>query len=195
MVLPNARYRAQRLATAASIEFIGSNIINGTSVSIPAHQSGDLLVVVASGLGATPQLASGWTNINGSDIIRVAYRISDGTLANTGAFGSAIAVAVVIYRGAHATTPIGNTAIGSQGANSATIPALSGIDTGAWTVRAGVSGNGMQTGNPSTAPSTRRAGNAWVAYWDSDGPGTTVVSTTITGSGYVKGCALEILPA
>jgi surface protein len=89
---------------ATTISFIGS--ATGTnSATVPAHNSGDILVVFAFRDGSTtaPTLPSGWTNINNAgantSAQRNGFRISDGTITTTGTWTNATSVIVLVYRG------------------------------------------------------------------------------------------------
>ncbi|MEI7718880.1 MAG: prepilin-type N-terminal cleavage/methylation domain-containing protein [archaeon] len=116
-------------SACSNIIFVAQNAANGTTVTIPAHNVGDLLVVFAyrSSSNSLPTVPSGWTTINtsgsSSNSSSLAYRIATGSDSGSG-WSNATQVIVQVYRGVSAS-PIGVN--GFQHANSTTVtyPALS----------------------------------------------------------------------
>lgn len=93
----------------ADLSYIGSCGGNTSSCTPPAHQSGDLFVILAGrGGGATaPTLPSGWTSVgtqvtntggtNGS--VRVACKVATSSSETVTGFTNADSLSLTIYRG------------------------------------------------------------------------------------------------
>ncbi|TLY39614.1 MAG: DUF2341 domain-containing protein, partial [Nitrospirae bacterium] len=141
----------------AALSRVSKASAQANSVAITTPSVGDLILVFAHRDGSTtaPTLATNYTNINSSgantNSSRIGYKISDGTETTSGTWTNATSVAVVVYRGQHATTPIGAT--GSGGASSNAIAyntfTLQVTDGTSWVV--GVGGHRTAT-NVGQAP-------------------------------------------
>lgn len=149
-------------SACSAITFVGRAMANGTSVTIPAHNVGDLLVVFAyrSSSNAAPTVPAGWTTINASggsnNSTSVAYRIATGADTATG-WSNATQVIVQIYRGVSAS-PIGS--IGTSQANGqiVTYPtiALSVTNGTSWVIgSAGAASNSSTVEVPPTGMTMR----------------------------------------
>ncbi|AZS06860.1 minor tail protein [Mycobacterium phage Raela] len=99
-------------------EIVGFNINPGTTVTIPAHQVGDVIVIMAYNDGATnPGLPSAggtvptWNNVhngNGNtNAARVAWAVATATNHTSGTWSNSTAVAAVVLRDAEELDPIG----------------------------------------------------------------------------------------
>jgi hypothetical protein len=106
-----------------------ANAVLGTSVTIPAHAAGDVIVVFAYANGInsapTPPAASGtvpaWTliqggggNTNGSGVWRFTATANNHT---SGTWGSCTGLIAVVIEGVHPTTPVGGFARTNANAN------------------------------------------------------------------------------
>jgi hypothetical protein len=116
-------------ATAAATVKGTANAVLGTSVTIPAHDVGDVIVVFAyvNGINSapTPPAASGtvpaWTliqggggNTNGSGVWRFTATATNHT---SGTWGSCTGLIAVVIQGVHPTTPVGGFAQATANAN------------------------------------------------------------------------------
>jgi hypothetical protein len=132
-----------------SISHIGSAAAAAASVTLPAHQPGDLIIVFAArSAGAAPEtvpsLPTGWTSIGTSQrdfwATRVGYKVATSSSETTGTWTNAVRIAALVYRGTDPTAPIGATATaGSTSGNVATYPALALSGVTPWVV--GVAGH------------------------------------------------------
>lgn len=105
---------ATKCSVADLIEFIGANSAAATTVSIPTHAAGDLIIILAnrSTSATPPTLPIGWTNIQSgsvdSESLRVGYKIAASSSETSGTWTNATSLGVVVYRnaavGASATT-------------------------------------------------------------------------------------------
>jgi hypothetical protein len=117
-------------ASAAATVKGTANAVLGNSVSIPAHDIGDVIVVFAYANGInsapTPPAASGtvpaWTliqggggNTNGSGVWRFTATANNHT---SGTWGSCTGLIAVVIQGVHPTTPVGGFAQATANANS-----------------------------------------------------------------------------
>lgn len=109
-----------------AIQFIASNQTAGTTAAIPAHQTGDLLVVFAyrTGTNAQAALPAGWTNVHNTGLnmnsIRVGYKVAASSGEVSGTWTSANHLHVSVFRGQSTSNPIG--AVGTvQGGTGTTI--------------------------------------------------------------------------
>lgn len=106
------------------ISYIGSNVSPSASVTLPAHQTGDLIIIYAvnKGTGA-PSLPAGYTSIEAFTTSanldwRAGYKVATSNAETSGTWTSADVVIAHVYRGV-AASPIGNRA--NNNATSSTI--------------------------------------------------------------------------
>lgn len=134
--------------TASCVTHIASASAGAVTVTIPAHQVGDLLVIFAyrDGNNTSPSLPAGWTNIgtaNGgtNNSSRLAYRIATVTNTSSGTWGNATGLVVHVYRGQNTVTPIGGD--GNVGGNNTTViyPTLTMTQTDGTSWVAGFAGH------------------------------------------------------
>lgn len=188
-----------------AISRVGTNSASGTSVTIPAHQAGDLIILVAYRRGSStpPSLAAGSTNIisgNGSaSSLRVGYKVAAGASETSGTWTSATSMAVHVYRGA---SGIGDAQISGGATTQVTYPALTFVGTNPWVMGVGLvrdtaaslaAPTGMTNQvvfNDSTiSRNATHDTNGTVASWSIQTVATGVASTTVVGS------TIEILAA
>jgi hypothetical protein len=93
--------------------FLGA-ATGGATATVPAHRAGDLLIAWAYRASGTtaPSLPAGWTSIatqaSGSNLAtRLAYRVATASGTLSGTWTNADGLAILAYRRAHPTTPIG----------------------------------------------------------------------------------------
>lgn len=124
-----------------AISHIGTSSAVATTITVPAHVAGDLMVIVAASSAGMPSLPAGWTNIytatSAGGNNRCAYKIATGTTDTSGTWTGAQMLSISVFRGTHATTPIGvvgTLSTGSGGAGSTvSIPGLTGsFATNSW---------------------------------------------------------------
>ena len=136
---------------------VGSAIADGASVTIPAHQAGDLLVIFANRFNSTtiPTLPSGWTSAatktGTSRAGRVGYRVATGSGTTSGTWTGAQTTLVWVLRD-HGG--IGAAAVGA----ATTLPALTLTGSSSW-VGALQSGSELLPAVPSGM--TSRAISSW----------------------------------
>lgn len=192
---------------AGTISFIGA-AQGASSVSLPAHQAGDLILAFAvQGSSALPGLPAGWTNIRTTNLAnvaaRLAYRIAADDSTPSGSWSPAAVVLAAVYRGAVGVGA--STQTGVNNSSSVAIPPLASMDVSdgsSWVV--GVVGRRQGASEFSFADLTNRQfrdngslncmglmcdTNAGVAAWG----GTEAVSLS-TSLGIIFG-AVELLAA
>ena len=113
-----------------AISYIGQAAAQDTSVTPPTHAAGDLFVAFASRENneTPPDLPSGWTNIyDGGDsysAFRCAYKVAASSSETSGTWTNAYAMTLHVYRGVHATTPVGDFDNYPSGGSTLSYPAL-----------------------------------------------------------------------
>ena len=138
---------------------VGSAIADGASVTIPAHQAGDLLVIFANRFDSTtiPTLPSGWTSAatktGTSRAGRVGYRVATGSGTTSGTWTGAQTTLVWVLRD--------HGGIGAAAVDAATtLPALTLTGSSSW-VGALQSGSELLPAVPSGM--TSRNSSAWAS--------------------------------
>jgi len=101
-------------AAPSPIQFIGqvSGTGTGSSLTMPSHQAGDLLVAWSYRVGSStePSLPSGWTNINfgggtsSSNAARAAFRVADDSSTPAPTFSNGGFTIILVYRNARIAT-------------------------------------------------------------------------------------------
>lgn len=98
----------RKLAAAVSdIVHVGSASNNGTTATLPAHQSGDLILGFGfrGGSTAAPTVPAGWTSVAVNSVntgAALAYKFAASSGETSGTWSSANYVAFAVYRGASA---------------------------------------------------------------------------------------------
>jgi hypothetical protein len=132
----------------SSITRQGSASSAGTSVALPTHATGDMIVITAfdSAGGTNPSLPAGYTVI-GSGIpggviaSKTGYKIAASNAEVSGTWTGATSVHATVFRGIDSTTPFGATGSGtSASSGSMTYPALTlqNVDGSSWVYFAGI---------------------------------------------------------
>lgn len=107
-----------------AITRIGEATAAATSVSLPAHQAGDLILIFAvrDNSATSPTLPSGYTSIaaNGSNsvAIRGGYKIAASSSETSGTWSGATSVHAHVLRGVDNTTPTGGSSTGTAASTS-----------------------------------------------------------------------------
>jgi len=94
-----------------SISFIGQNTAsNATSVTLPAHQAGDFLLIHAGTYRGLPiTIPVGWTPINSGSGLVSAYKIAQSSTETSGTWVGATLLNSLVYRGVSPAVPVGST--------------------------------------------------------------------------------------
>lgn len=129
------------IINAPTASVIASAVGTGTSVAIPTHQVGDLLLITTKANSGTPPTkpsAAGtvpsWTTIDsgsgGSTGIHTAYAVATATNHTTGTWTNCNGISITVIRGQMAGTPIGGHTItgGTTGVATTTALTLSQTD-------------------------------------------------------------------
>lgn len=148
---------------ASPIQFIGSTTASGNTITIPAHQAGDLIVMCTRGSGTAP---SGWTNHvtrSGSWTGgRIGWRIAPSAGTVSGTWNGANQMVCAVYRGA--------TGLGAfNSAGDVTFPYLTMQQPNSWAVRMAVTRYDHTHTNPPNPPNTVRGHQVSLTVWDSGG--------------------------
>lgn len=197
-MIPANRYRACPNGLVVPAEYVSSNRTeNSTTISVPTHQAGDLLIFLAWRANATsPGLAAGCTNLAAwSGTLRsgrIGYKYAASGSETSGTWSSSQQLSVLVYRNAQ----IGVVST----ANTNSYPALSGFTVNALLARFG-GGAGAAPSTPSGF--TSRQERYSVVYGahrtsDTNGPygATSIGAETLTGpSQYQLGATFAIEPA
>jgi hypothetical protein len=189
------------------ISLVGHNSAAGANtITIPAHQSGDLMVIFAYRRNASGEitLPSGWTdliNVNGSgtQACRCGYRVATSNSETSGTWTNAQAMLVHVFRGQD-TVGASNSTTGSG--TTVTFPALTmHVASGtSWVL--GFAGH--RAGNFSGAPSgmTLRENfgsegnyNAMCADTNGGVSSWSAQTTTVSSTGNWIGATIEIKSA
>lgn len=191
------------------VQYFTSQIYSTNSGTLPTHQAGDLLVIVASAAGSTaPTLPSGWTEAYVSPssefsmACRVGYRFATAANTPSGTWSGASWLCAYIFRNADTTKPIG--AIASINTASNTVGNAPGLtlvnDKGESAVAACFINNGT---SGSFGANTQPVGwqmknrNARVVSNEKiDTRNAPASSETLVGGGSVnwRGTTFEVLP-
>ena len=127
-----------------TISFIGHNSVsNSSTIVLPAHQAGDVIIMQAAAKSVMPATPSGWTNITGSVgsslSVRYAYKVAQSSSEISGSWIGAEVLTVQVYRGASPVSPIGSANVGGNG-------------------------NSTIINYPSLSPLNRTDGSSWLLY-------------------------------
>jgi hypothetical protein len=125
-----------------------------TSISLPAHAAGDMLIIAAGGGGgdSIPSVPSGWTQINSVSSavdwlgIVCAYKVAADDSETSGTWDGAYQLVAAVYDG---VASIGGTAK-SVGSSTVTYPGItmSVSDGSSWVVGVGIFNGGAAYSTP-----------------------------------------------
>lgn len=132
-----------------TVSFVGAASAEATSLTLPAHQAGDLLVMYARGLSASPTpptLPSGWLQVLRFSVstnnVAFCYQIASAAGTASGTWANAQHLMCVVYR--HTTNLL---AIGlpssASGTNTATVnyPSVTAYPLSGWVLGMGSAKN------------------------------------------------------
>ena len=156
----------------SSISLKGTATAATTSVSLPTHAAGDMLIIAASG-SFVPKLPSGWTRITSTSVgtspirgLICAYKVAEDGSETSGTWTGATRIVAAVYDG---VASIGSDARQS-GTSTITYPGLtmSVSDGSSWVVGAGVfdSGSSATYAVPPTGMTYRNGGNGALGLHD-----------------------------
>jgi len=193
-----------------SISLVGTQTASATTVTIPSHQAGDLILIWAerNSSGTAPSLPAGFTNVltvaQGSNVsARLGYRIANGSTDTSGTWTNAAEITCHVYRpSAGNVLRIGQSASSSSTTTTVTYPALTLADSGGNSWIAGFAAANNITQTLSTAPSGMTnesslvGGVGQVAGADTEGGvGSWSVQTVSAGTGNSVSATVEIVLA
>lgn len=143
------------------IRFVGAAAAATSSVTLPAHVAGDLIIIIASredgGDPETiPTVPGGYTPISGGGqagaffAAAVGYKLAASSSETSGTWTNATAIAVSIYRGCKASSPVGVSSGSIATSSNLTFNALT-LDGGgkSWVVGLGAHRTASSLGPPS----------------------------------------------
>lgn len=188
-----------------AVSFVGANGANGTSVTLPAHQVGDLLIAIAfrdgsntapsqpANTGATAPWVTITTASGNSNSARFSYAIATTTNHTSGTWTNASELVVAVYRGAR----IGNFATAGVNSNTITYPAVTLVTNNGTSWVAGLAGHRLSTQVDIPPPGMTNRGssiNLSAAIHDTNGGVTdwTAQSVVQNASSGWKSMSLEI---
>ena len=189
------------------VRYIGGSVaVGGTTLSLPAHQAGDLLVVLSLDGGASTSIPADWTVIFNDSGTRnyCCYKIAESdteTVSHWSTLYSYTRRCSFVWRGARAQSPIGAVSYRQDDYGALTVPAITANHSPSWLACiAGAKPSGVpftDGGAPTDFPGMTLLLNnsAWRRAWDSNSPKGSLSLTTITAeyAAYVTVC-LEIIP-
>lgn len=162
LVMSDNRSVTATFSATPQVSFVGANSASGTSVSIPSHQAGDLIVIFAyrDVSNTPPSLAGGWINISsgGSSVFtpnssRLAYTIAGDGSTTSGTWTNASAVVAQVYRGQSVSNPIGTNNSQTGFSSTVTYPSVSLQNSDGTSWVAGFAGHRNSNTNLENAPS------------------------------------------
>lgn len=162
---------------AYDISYVNSSTTQGTSISIPSHQAGDLLFMLGmrDGNNTAPSVPAGWTELhrggNNNQAMTLAYRIAPSSGTSSGTWSNANRLVAAVYRSGRGFDSV--TVAGVNSGNNQTVNYPAATADEHLVIRAGtaqLAGNFL-----SNTPSgfTQRGGNANnnpARIMDSNGP-------------------------
>ena len=190
------------------LEYIGeSAAVGATTLALPAHQAGDLLVVLYVSSGASASIPSDWTTLFNNSGSRTygAYKIAESdaeTVGNWSTIYSYTRRFSFVWRGANDQSPVGAVSYRYSGDYEKLIfPAITADNARSWLVCIGGAATSYlpftDGGAPTDFPGMTLRFNAsqWRRAWDSDGPKGSLGATTIdTNDAVYLAVCLEITP-
>lgn len=181
-----------------TVSYIGGASALATSVTIPVHAIGDLLIIAAYAASATiPTLGAGFTSlstaVNGTALAsRIGYKIATATNDASGTWTNAGVVHSTIYRNTIVPIVASNTGTGT----AVGYPALTLRDS-AWVSRHALQVGTSNVNAAAVSGFTLRYGDGNGANFDSNGIISSLTSTTqtTTGTGAWITWSVELQPA
>lgn len=128
-----------------TVSFVGATSAEATSLTLPAHQTGDLIVMYARGLSASPTpptVPSGWLQNQrfslSSNNVALCWKIASNNAEVSGTWTNAQQLMAVVYR--HSTNYIGlGLSASTSGTNATSIvyPATLAFPDSGWVIGVG----------------------------------------------------------
>jgi hypothetical protein len=117
-----------------AITFVGANSAEATSLTLPAHQKNDLIVICAMRGSLVPSIpTAGWivinTRLSNSYGHVVAYKIASSSGEPSGTWTSALLLASAVYRDDSEFLSVGNCTTGGQSGTTSVIYGGLGVRT------------------------------------------------------------------
>lgn len=132
-----------------TVSFVGATSAEATSLTLPAHQAGDLIVIYARGLSGAPTpptLPSGWVQIQrfslSTNSVSVCWKIASSSAETSGTWTNAEQLMALVYR--HTTNYLGlGLSAASSGTNATSIiyPTLTTYPASGWVLGLGSAKN------------------------------------------------------
>lgn len=184
---------------SSGFTFVGSNQAQAATVSIPAHQAGDIILICAYRSNNTPaNLPAGWTNVQSGGAnslsMRVGRRVASGSGTTSGTWTNANALICEVYRPSGGTATIGASAMAANVSSPATWSGLTMevTDGSSWvTSFIAASLTTMRTGH-TERENVRPGGFSILRAGDTNGGVSEWASTTTSTGGNWRTVTVEI---
>jgi len=197
--------------TRGAISYVGggsSASTSATTITIPAHQAGDLILIIKTCAGSMPSAPAGWTVIytgsagNAYGIVGYKFATASGTVSGTWSNSSSVTMGVAVYHNVYDVGNNGQRFTNTNVVSSITWPGFTVQDTTdtKWIVGLGAPITTIVSGQPN-APTgrTSRINANYVRIWDTNGAyaGNYVAQTSSTSTNYCYGglyVPVELIP-
>ena len=194
-----------------TIAYVGggsSASITATTITIPAHQAGDLIFIIKTCANSLPSAPAGWTVIytgnasNAYGIVGYRFATDSATVSGTWTNSSSVTMGVAVYRNVYKVGNNGSRFTNINVVTSISWPAFTVQDTTdtKWILGLGAPISTIAAGQPN-APTgrTSRINANYIRIWDTNGAyaGNYVAQTSSTTSNYCYGglyLTIELIP-
>ena len=194
-----------------TIAYVGggsSASTTATTITIPAHQAGDLIFIIKTCANSLPSAPAGWTVIytgnasNAYGIVGYKFATDSATVSGTWTNSSSVTMGVVVYRNIYKVGNNGSRFTNINVVTSISWPAFTVQDTTdtKWILGLGAPISTIAAGQPN-APTgrTSRINANYIRIWDTNGAyaGNYVAQTSSTTSNYCYGglyLTIELIP-
>ena len=194
-----------------TIAYVGggsSASTTATTITIPAHQAGDLIFIIKSCANSLPSAPAGWTVIytgnasNAYGIVGYKFATDSATVSGTWTNSASVTMGVAVYRNVFQVGNNGQRFTNTNVVTSITWPAFTVLDTTdtKWILGLGAPISTIAAGQPN-APTgrTSRINANYIRIWDTNGAyaGNYVAQTSSTTSNYCYGglyLTIELIP-
>lgn len=174
-----------------AISFVGAAWALSSSVTVPTHQAGDLIIIFAARPAGSVGLVAGWTLIYEWDggaygDVVIAYKFATAPGTTSGTWNYATRIGAAVYRGVNGATPVG-VLKSSENFSSPTgyFPSLNGMQPqDSWVVAASFA----ETTHPTVSGLTARTTSNQGRLYDSNG-----VRTSWNGTVYNLGATRDVV--
>jgi hypothetical protein len=123
----------QRAGTVMAISRVSSTSAQATTITIPTHQSGDLILIGAARNNSTPPtLPAGWVQIAASgagltnNSITLGWKIAKSSIETSGTWTNAISLHCAVYRGSAGYLHTNTSAVTTSTTTTVNYAALTG---------------------------------------------------------------------